>query len=145
MLSFLFLIQSPLFFAISGKRALIAVQQVRERAGLGSVSASMAEHQKAAANDLSCRKEVQNIMELEFKCLKDIFSNDVRDNIDGQYLVNSTLFFSLVLACTDSIDGDQLLSEPSFLVKRCQHGKESLELAQIVGILVDMIGQIHQG
>ena len=68
-------------------------------------------------------------MELEFKCLKDIFSNDVRDNIDGQYLVNSALFYCLLLACTDALDGDQLPSEPSFLLRRCQLGKESLELA----------------
>ena len=83
MLSFLFLIQSPLYFAISGKRALIATQQARERAGLSSSSALQAENQRAVANELSCKREVQNIMELEFKCLKDIFSNDMQDNIDG--------------------------------------------------------------
>lgn len=139
MLSFLFLIQSPLPLATSGKRALIAIHQARERAGLGQVPASLAESQKAAASELSCRKEVQNIIELEFKSIKDIFSNDVRDNIDGQYLINSALFYSLLLVCSDSLDGDQLTSETAFLVKRCQLGNESLDLARILGILADMI------
>ena len=33
--------------------------------------------------------------------LFDIFSNQMKENLDGQYLMNSVLFYSLLLATTD--------------------------------------------
>ena len=61
----------------------------------------------------------------------------MKENLDGIYILNSVLFYCLLFAGTDSCDGETLQSELNYLIKK-QSSQQNLELAQILGILVDM-------
>ena len=45
--------------------------------------------------------EAADILRLQIETIFDIFSNQVKKNLDGQYLMNSVLFYSLLLVTTD--------------------------------------------
>jgi len=91
---------------------------------------------------------MNKIGRLIFSTLKTIFNDETRENLDEQYLLNSTLFYSLLVLGVDPVDPENLNSELAFLIKRWvqpiegQTEQPCLELCQILVILSDTIKQI---
>lgn len=78
----------------------------------------------------------------------------MKENLDGQYLMNSVLFYSLLLVTTDfgpiasnvfneirPTDGEGPSTELTHLLKK-QNMAKNLELCEIVSILVDICSKI---
>ena len=123
-LSFLYLIQSPLPLALSAKRA----QQVREQAEQlrhGARPKSRSRHGRSSKVDPSrpggvaaTKRDIPEILRHQLKTLRAIFNNSTDENLSKTYLVNSLLFFCLLSVATDLRDGEALPSELAYLVKK---------------------------
>lgn len=73
-------------------------------------------------SNVSSKKDILEILKLQIQNLKDIFNNDLKEDSDTQYLLNSILCHCLLFVCSDSIDGDSVQTELQYLVN-----KQSLE------------------
>lgn len=68
-------------------------------------------------------------MDLQFNCIRDIFNNEMDDNLDLRYLLNSVLFYCLTFAPNDSLHTEKLSSEVSFMVSHWQSMDTLVEAA----------------
>ena len=75
------------------------------------------------------------------KHLRDIFNNDVEDNLSRQYLLNSALFYCLLCVSSDTCDGESLPTELSYLIKK-QPLQDTVELTEVLGALVDITAKV---
>jgi hypothetical protein len=75
--------------------------------------------------------------------LRDIFNNASADNLGRHYLLNSVLFYCLLCVSSNSGDGESLSSELGYLVKK-QSLQGTVELTEILGVLVDFAAKVLQ-
>ena len=81
------------------------------------------------------------MLRIQLESLKDIFNNQMKENLDGTYILNSVLFYCLLFVGTDSCDGETLQTELNYMIKK-QSVQQNLELVGLLGILVDMSRQM---
>ena len=82
-----------------------------------------------------------DVLRLQLESLKDIFNNQMREQLDAVYILNSILFYCLLFVGTDSCDGETLQTELNYMIKK-QSVELNLEVVEVLGILADMTDQI---
>lgn len=92
---------------------------------------------------MASKADIQELLRLQVKALRDIFNNEGEENLGKQYLLNSIMFYCLLFVNSDTVDGESLPSELSYLVKK-QSFDETVELAEVLGALIDVAGSILQ-
>lgn len=142
-LSLLFLIQSPLPFAVSVKKTDSAREQLDSRHGRKYTKSRQgrAGRPDTAKGDVAkcfalAKRDIAELLAQQLRTIRSIFSNSGQASLSRSYLLNSLLFFCLLCAGSDTADAASLPSELSFLVQR-QPLQESLALVEVLGVLLD--------
>lgn len=99
-LSFIYLVQSPLPLALQLRR------QGSKPGTAGKPSLAQPKGEAAQRQ----RGDSLSLLQLELKTLRDLFNNSQDESLSRSYLLNSLLFFCLLSLGTDSREGEESLS-----------------------------------